>query len=67
MRVIAYNLGGNKQQTTVEKPKAEPVKAPAGDKNCSECGRAIDREAIITFSVQKFGRPLCMECQKKAK
>lgn len=67
MRVIAYNLGGNKQQTTVEKPKAEPVIAPSSDNNCSECGNPIDRKAVITYSVEKFGRPLCMECQKKVK
>ena len=31
---------------------------------CSECGAEIN-QAVKTFSEKKFGKPLCMNCQKK--
>lgn len=31
---------------------------------CSECGVGIN-QAVKTFSEKKYGKPLCMDCQKK--
>jgi hypothetical protein len=32
---------------------------------CHECGEKLT-ERVATFSMQRYGRPLCMECQKQA-
>lgn len=32
--------------------------------NCSSCGKEIN-QAVKTFSEKKYGKPLCMDCQKK--
>ena len=66
-RVVAYPPG-NVRQTT-DKPREEPVKvqSPLGnDLKCSNCGASIS-EKVAKWSNDKFGRPLCMECQKKVK
>lgn len=31
---------------------------------CSGCGTGIN-QAVKTFSMQKYGKPLCIDCQKK--
>ena len=31
---------------------------------CSCCNNPINSEKVVQFSVKKFGRPLCMDCQK---
>ena len=36
----------------------------SGDLKCSECDAKIT-DAIKTFSNKKYGKPLCLECQKK--
>lgn len=42
--------------------KAAPA---AGTATCSECGASITPK-VQSFSMSKFGRPLCMNCQKGA-
>lgn len=44
----------------------ETVVEPQEEIVCSECGNAIS-EKVKSFSVSKFGRPLCFTCQKKVK
>ena len=34
---------------------------------CSDCGKAIDNDRIIEYSVANFGKPLCIACQKHYK
>lgn len=39
----------------------------SGENNkCSACGTEIN-QAVQTFSIKRFGKPLCRECQAKAK
>lgn len=40
------------------------ISGNAADGNCSECGNTIN-QSVKNFSVKKFGKPLCMICQKK--
>lgn len=32
---------------------------------CHECGEKLT-DRVATFSMQRYGRPLCMDCQKQA-
>ena len=49
------------------KPKSAPKKtASEGVAICAGCGEEITSEKVVQFSVNRFGQPLCMECQKKA-
>ena len=34
---------------------------------CSDCGKAIDNDRVIEYSVANFGKPLCIACQKHYK
>ena len=50
-------------------PKASAVSntIPAGDEEiavCSSCGKEIS-EKVFNYSIARYKRPLCMECQKK--
>lgn len=45
---------------------SEEVVEPQGDLICSSCGSPIS-EKVKSFSVKKFGKPLCFQCQKKVK
>lgn len=47
---------------TVEKVKEDIKSTP--DYYCAECGAGITPK-VYDFSKEKFGRPLCMSCQKK--
>jgi hypothetical protein len=31
---------------------------------CSCCNNPIGSEKVVQFSIKKFGKPLCMDCQK---
>lgn len=42
------------------KPKSETTFFPV----CADCGEPLD-DRVHDFSVRKFGRPLCRDCQKK--
>lgn len=49
------------------KPKSAPKKtASEGVAVCVGCGEDITSEKVVQFSVNKFGQPLCMDCQKRA-
>lgn len=49
-----------------EKAKAKPTtKEPTG-LNCEECGKEIT-EPVNKYSSEKFGKPLCFECQQSYK
>jgi len=51
-----------KAQPSMDKPKPEEK----ADLACSDCGISITGK-VKTYSEGKFGRPLCMKCQKRAK
>ncbi|MBQ9764388.1 MAG: ERF family protein [Phascolarctobacterium sp.] len=52
------NMGAEKQQKQPTQVK--------DNKNhvCSCCNSPIGSEKVIQFSIKKYGRPLCMDCQK---
>lgn len=45
---------------------APPVNNQGGGKSCAGCGAEIS-DKVHSYSMQKFGRPLCMECQKNGR
>ncbi len=58
------------QRTAAARPAPSPVppgsSAPADEDVavCSGCGREIS-EKVLNYSMARYKRPLCMECQKK--
>lgn len=46
-------------------PQPEPEKDESTGYYCDECGIEIN-ERVYEYSLNKFGRPLCMKCQKGA-
>lgn len=50
-------------QKGVEKPKQNENSAPS-DFSCEDCGKGIS-EKVYNFSMGKYGKSLCMDCQKK--
>ena len=46
-------------------PKAQPAKKNGYDyvAKCASCGKGITQK-VADFSQKKFGKPLCMDCQK---
>lgn len=49
------------------KIKSAPKKKDSeGVAICAGCGEEITSEKVVQFSVNRFGQPLCMDCQKKA-
>lgn len=51
---------------TDEGVNTAPQHSSASDLLCSNCGVGITT-GVHSVSVNKYGRPLCMQCQKKAK
>ena len=51
-----------KAGSTISKPKKETVQQGA---ICTGCGADIS-EKVLHYSVNKYGQPLCMDCQKMA-
>ena len=49
---------------TGQNPQQEPVAESTGY-HCDECGMDVS-ESVYGYSLNKFGRPLCMKCQKGA-
>lgn len=45
-------------------PQATEVEAVA---NCDNCDKPIQSESVVNFSTDKYGRPLCWNCQQLAK
>ena len=59
------NGNGAKPETTTPaavKPEVSNPKGPV----CSECGTDDMSEKVVKFSTDKFGKPLCYKCQRKA-
>lgn len=56
-----------KQEVQQQTPPAqqEPVQEESTGYFCDECGTEIN-ERVYGYSLNKFGRPLCMKCQKGA-
>lgn len=62
-------------QKKVLKANAESTKVNTKNKvvlpkhvfTCSACGKAIDNDRVIEYSVANFGKPLCIACQKHYK
>ena len=62
-----YRMGDNSRGGDSYQP--EPKKADMGDSgaftpHCVECGQTITVK-VHDFSVKKYKKPLCMECQRK--
>ncbi|MBC7078504.1 MAG: hypothetical protein H5T92_09410, partial [Synergistales bacterium] len=57
--------------SSLERHKAQAARAGEKDSQedrrylCAECGAQITR-SVCDFSMRKFGKPLCMACQRKA-
>ena len=56
------NTGG-KEEAKAYKPNV-PVSSNSKELKCSGCNVEIN-DAVKTFSTKKYGKPLCMDCQKK--
>ena len=54
---------GNKSKTA-DKPVTTGAQDNIANLKCSGCGNAIN-QAIATFSEKKYGKSICMICQKK--
>lgn len=46
--------------------KKEPLWNKTDESVCANCGASLSK-GVIAVSMKKFGRPLCMKCQKNAK
>lgn len=61
----------DENSNTVLKPVMSNVSrntAPIAQKDvikCADCGEVIKSNRVVQFSVSKYGKPLCMECQKQ--
>ena len=62
------------QQQAPRQQRQQPAQRPAPQQNppeegfvptCADCGVRID-DRVHDYSVRRFGRPLCRDCQKKA-
>jgi len=59
------NMGAGKEKSFVVKTKKQVVSKQANP-HCNDCNLEITTR-VKTYSEGKFGRPLCMDCQKAAK
>ncbi|WP_183860869.1 ERF family protein [Pectinatus brassicae] len=61
---------GKTDQTNIVQVKNTPKKNPIGNKTvkaaCVECGIVLS-DKVKTYSLEKYGRCLCIECQKNIK
>lgn len=55
-----------KAKPQVVEPPKKPTEATEGTLKCSGCGVEITGK-VADYSTEKFGKPLCMKCQKGAK
>lgn len=65
MTVICCPHCGGKIGVVVEKKTSDVVGQQTIVPVCSECGLKLTSQKVVDFSKNKFGRVLCMECQKK--
>ena len=54
----------NKTDTPPGENQPQQKPQPSGDLVCADCGAEIAK-AVKVFSERKFGKALCLECQKK--
>ena len=59
--VHAYDEKEQYEQTYMQEPETRPE-----DFQCDKCGTIIP-ERVWNFSVDKYGKPLCMKCQREAR
>lgn len=59
----AYQPATRQRQNNPPPRQSNP--AQANELKCAQCGKAIASN-VASYSKQKFGRPLCFDCQKKA-
>jgi hypothetical protein len=69
-KVMSY-LSGDRNKpkdmnygTTQQQPPAQTQQRQDNAQGCADCGAEIS-DKVRDYSVKKFGRPLCMDCQKK--
>lgn len=64
---IYWNKNDSKYQSRVQ-PAPETigeVPEPTGEFTmCSDCGKEIKASKVVKYSTEKFGSPLCFDCQK---
>ena len=70
MKAYKISTGDDPDQNpSEEKHYDKPKPVIGGGKDfiptCADCGKEIS-DKVHDFSVKKYGRPLCMECQKNA-
>ena len=54
----------NKPQRPANSPPPRQNPKPSGEPKCAGCGKTLT-DRVADYSRQKFGKPLCMDCQKK--
>ena len=57
---------GEPEWTRPDAPSANPAPQEPQGACCDKCGAEIS-EKVFNYSVNKFGRPLCFNCQKSAR
>lgn len=64
---VAPQNAEQKQRYSSDKPKCN-VKTGSINKivTCADCGGIINSDKVVDYSVKRYGRPLCMNCQKIA-
>lgn len=63
--VFKWTKGSAPQPIPAEKPKKQAEKPSAGfTPTCANCGKEIS-DKVHDYSVKKYGKPLCMDCQKQ--
>ena len=63
-----YRQAAPQEQPEHREAPAQQTDSPQGETTgyfCDECGAEIN-ERVYGYSLNKFGRPLCMKCQKGA-
>ena len=61
---VYWGKDNTKYSQHKDKPPTTPQKQSTGALVCSDCNATIN-QAVNTFSTKKYGKALCMDCQKK--
>lgn len=66
---IAEVLQGQKPVSIPEKPKNDNGGSSGKGVTCQgkDCGRIIESEKVVKFSTERYGAPLCFDCQNARK
>ena len=66
---VRFNLSANNKnmETRMEPTKVIEANTPpfGTDNLCSHCHTPIRSQKVVDYTVSKFGKPVCYECQKK--